>query len=365
MPTLAKGIKDARARSGFAIVSDPHTGRILALANYPSFDPNLGSSIDITQTKNKALTDIFEPGSVMKPFTIAAALEFHKTTIDASYFCENGIFRAAGIKIRDDHPKGTLTTAETLIYSSNICTYKIAEAVGRERLHQTLKSFGFASGISMIGFPGEMIGRLSPWQGWRPIRFANVAFGQGLAVTGLELVQAYGALANGGNLMKPYYVERVESSDGLVLKSTTSQNIGRVISPETAKTLRKVLAAVVTEGTGKKAATKRYTTGGKTGTAQKVDPVLKRYSPDKRIASFIGFAPIADPHLVIYVMIDEPGEKPANGGIWAAPVFSRIAEESLAYLNVAPDIPEKQKTESQDITTAKKTGDDAKRKTLQ
>jgi cell division protein FtsI (penicillin-binding protein 3) len=226
------------------------------------------------------------------------------------------------------------------VFSSNICTYKIADKLGPQKLFDTYTKFGFATGLNSIGFPGESKGRIADWTGWRPVRFANMAFGQGLAVSGLEMVQAYGAIANGGHLTKPFLVERIETSDGGLVAAASAQNVRRVISPETARSLRETLARVVTEGTGGNARSKKYSTGGKTGTAQKVDSLTRKYSADKRIASFIGFTPIQDPHLVIYVVIDEPREKPYYGGTWAAPVFREITDRALEYLNVAPDLTE-------------------------
>lgn len=349
---LAEGARAAKAKSGFAIVSDPHTGKILAVANYPQFDPNHGKSTNIAVTKNNAFVDTFEPGSTLKTFVIAAALDNKSTGVDEVHFCENGTYKAGGRTFRDDHPAGYLTTAGTLIRSSNICTYKIATRLGKSGLFDSLSSFGFGgratNALNHNQLPGAVTGRMAHYDRWPMIQFANIAFGQGLTTSGLEIVQAYGAIANGGNLMKPMIVDRIESADGVVLSTFTPELVRRVIKPETAQTMRRMLSEVITdkEGTGKKAATPRYTTGGKTGTSQKVDSITKRYSADKRLASFVGFAPVNDPYLVIYVVIDEPEMKPAYGGLWAAPVFSRIAEQSLRYLNVAPDIhppPEKAK----------------------
>ena len=184
-----------------------------------------------------------------------------------------------------------------------------------------------------------MRGHIANPNGWRPIRFANVAFGQGMTVTGLEVAMAYGALANGGNLMRPILVDRIISPSGDIVYAAAPEATSHILSIETASQIRQILAKVVTDqhGTAHKAATNDYTTGGKTGTAEKVDPLLKAYSADKRISSFAGFAPVTDPYLVIYVMIDEPAVRPAYGGLLAGPVFSEIAQRSLRYLNVAPD----------------------------
>jgi cell division protein FtsI (penicillin-binding protein 3) len=341
---LRAGVVAARAKSGFAIVTDPHTGKILALANYPTFDPNNVSLAKPEQMRNYAVLDLFEPGSIMKPFVVAAALEQGKTTPNDTHNCENGIYRAGGVVFRDDHGAAALTTAETLIRSSNICTYKIAERIGRQGLYDTLRSFGFAGGLPFPEtFPPAMRGHISSPDGWKPIRFANVAFGQGMTVTGIEIAMAYGVLANGGNLMRPILVDRITAPSGDIVFAASPEAVNHVVSIETARQMRQILARVVTDphGTAPKAATVDYTTGGKTGTAEKVDPLLKAYSPDKRVSSFAGFAPINDPYLVIYVMIDEPQTRPAYGGLLAGPVFSDIAQRSLRYLNVAPDRPQK------------------------
>jgi cell division protein FtsI (penicillin-binding protein 3) len=337
---LEKGLKKAKAKKGFAIVSDPYTGRILAVANYPTFDPNHLQKTPAWMTRNHAFLDVYEPGSVTKPFVIAAALESGKTSLEETHNCENGSLRIGRAIIHDTHPAESLTTADALIRSSNICTYKIASRLGREATYDALQKFGFGASQTNVGFPGQEYGRLSHWQHWKPIRFANVAFGHGFLISGLELVQAMGAIANGGRLMQATLVNRIVSSDGLIIGSSPPKMLGQAISPETARSLRGLLQRIVTDehGTAAKAKTLFYTTAGKTGTAQKVEPGLKGYAKDKYLASFVGFAPVQDPHLVIYVVVDEPGEKPYYGGTWAAPIFAAIAERGLRYLNVAPDI---------------------------
>lgn len=341
---LAKGVKAANAKGGFVIVSDPHTGKILAMANYPAFDPNYPRKVTMRDTRNLALLDLFEPGSITKQFVVAAALEEKKTSLHEVHDCEKGSLRIGRDRIRDDHPADKLTTEETIMKSSNICMYKIALKLGKEGTREALTKFGFTTRDYDLGFPGQTFGRIAPTDRWKNIQWSNISFGQGFMTTGLEIIQAMGAIANGGRLMKPMLVERVASSDGLVVTNGTPTMLRQVISPRTAQTMRAVLAKVVSDkqGTGKAAATPSFTTAGKTGTAQKVDPGTRGYSPDKRIASFVGFAPVTDPHVVIYVQVDEPRNKPYYGGKWAGPIFSAITEKTLRYLNVAPDIvPEK------------------------
>jgi cell division protein FtsI (penicillin-binding protein 3) len=326
---LQKGIDKAKAKGGFAIVSDPHTGRILAIANVNS----AASEIN----RNRALTDIFEPGSVVKPLVIGRAVELGLTRLDEIHDTFNGTYHEDKWTIRDTHGAPSMSTEEILIESSNIGTYRIAKRMGPEKLAGTFADFGFGSRDNQIGFPGQQFGRVSPWQKWRPVRFANVAFGQGFYASGLEMVQAFGAIANGGNLMKPFFIDHIESPEGGMIESHASEIVRRVLSPTTAASLRQVLRRVVDEGTGSKARLTSWSSAGKTGTSEKVDPQTRRYSDHLRIASFIGFAPSVDPHLVIYVVVDEPFVKPYTGGIHAAPIFNEIAEEALRYLNVAPD----------------------------
>ncbi len=337
---LRKGVHSANAQGGFAIVSDPHTGQILALANYPTFDPNNVAHINVNLTKNRALMDAFEPGSVLKPFVVATAMSLGKTNEHESFDCEGGVLKVGNRTIRDSHPpeKQFLSTTEIVVHSSNVCTYKIAKRAGMAEIYSGLRNFGFAERLSLLGFPGETAGYLEDWRNWLPIRFANVAFGQGIVVSGLEIVQAYGAIANGGNLMKPYVIDRVESSVGEVKQNNSAKLIRRVMTPSLAKRMRGILSKVV-EDAATKAKVNGYTAGGKTGTTQKIDPLTKAYSHSKHLASFAGFTPSNDPHLVIYVQIDEPVADQHYGAIWAAPVFNEIAERTLNYLNVEKDKP--------------------------
>ena len=337
---LLAGVEKSGAKMGFAIVMDPHTGRILSMANYPNFNPNNPEQLRINHTANHSIAYRFEPGSVMKPFVVAWAIEMRKTSPFEIHHCEkSGKYEVSeNLYIHDDHPKEFRTTEEILIHSSNICTFKVALRIGQRNLFESLKRFGFAGEKAILGLPGESIGSISDSSTWSPIRFANISFGQGLLVTGLEVVQAYASLANGGNLIKPYLVERIESSDGSILQDYSPIIKRRVLSPQTSHHIAKILEKVVTEGTATRAKTNSYSTAGKTGTAEKIDPITKSYANNKRIANFAGFAPVSDPHIAVYVVLDEPQKKPYYGGLWAAPVFSEIVEKTLKYLNVAPDL---------------------------
>ena len=345
---LEVGLKKAKSQRGFVIVSDPHSGHILALANIPQVDPNVRYGKFSYETfRNNALSDLFEPGSVIKPFVFSEALETKNVAKDEKIFCENGSLKIGESTIHDTHPSAELSVVEALITSSNICTYKLAIRLGREGLFEALKKFGFFRPEMFLSFPGQIIGRISPWTSWKPIRFANISFGHGFVVSGIELVQAMGVFANGGRLMKPILVSKLVNSKGQIVQNFSSQSLGQIITPKTALDMREILSLVVTDklGTGSKAKTRLYTTAGKTGTAQKVLPGTRGYARDKYVASFLGFTPVKDPHLVIYVYVDEPQEKPYYGGTWAAPIFAEIAEKSLKYLNVKPDIASKTELE--------------------
>jgi len=336
--SLKQGVEDAHARGGFAIVMEPYTGEILGMSTWPSFDPNKKQEL-ASAPRHTALADLFEPGSIMKPFVIADAIEKKLTRPDEKHNCEaSGILRiGSNAAIRDDHPRPVMTTSEVIIHSSNICTYKIAQRIGMEGLYQLYKNLGFAPGDPVIDLPESQRGRLSSWQNWLPIRFANVSFGQGLSVTSMEILKGYSAIANGGNVVSPFLIKRIYNSDGKELYVRSDATLRRVFSLETIKSVRSMLEGVVNEGTASRAKSEFYSFAGKTGTAEKFDTVLKDYSPNKRTASFVGFAPVSDPKLLAFVVIDEPGLKPYYGGRWAAPVLKDIVERSLKYMNIPAD----------------------------
>ena len=236
--TLAKWARAAAATRGFAIVADPHTGRILALANYPSFNPNAYSKLDLNRTRNSATKLLFEPGSITKPLVISYALEEGETTRSEIHNCEkDGRYEISkGLYIHDEHPQEFMTTAEILIHSSNICTAKVAQRLGPQQTFLALKKFGLSRKNPFV--PGTAAGRLSEWKTWQPIQLANIAFGQGFLVNGLDIVQAYSVFANGGYLVTPYLLERVESSTGKTVKSSESGERKPILSPSTAAAMK-------------------------------------------------------------------------------------------------------------------------------
>ena len=333
---LAKAVTQSGAKSGMALVMEPQTGRVLAMANYPSFNPNAYFRYSPPLLRNKTIVDSFEPGSTFKVFLIAAALEEKVVTPHDAFNCENGSFAIGGRVIHDTHKYGRLTVADILKYSSNIGAAKIGSRLGQERLYSHLKDFGFGARTG-IDLPGEAYGYLRDGSQWFGVELATISFGQGVSATALQLAAAISAVANGGQLMKPYLVETISDENGVELERTSPQVRRRVISPETAATMARMMEGVTTEGgTGMNAAVEGYRVAGKTGTAQKVDPVTRGYSADKRIASFAGFVPADNPRLTILVVVDEPKTSP-YGGVVAAPAFSAIAQQTLCYLKVPPD----------------------------
>ena len=333
---LAKAVTESNAKGGMALVMESDTGRVLAMANYPTFNPNAISHYSVAQLRNHVVADSFEPGSTFKIFTIAAAIDSGTIKATDMYNCENGTYRIADRTIHDDHPHSRLTVSEIMKYSSNIGSAKIGFKMGEEKLSTYLRNFGFG-GRTGIDLPGESPGNLK--RHWYGIDLATISFGQGVSLSTVQLVSALSAVANGGNLMKPYLMEQILDDSGTVVQKFEPQLVRRVISPETAQKITKMMETVTGDGgTGTKAALDGFRVAGKTGTAQKVDPVTHTYSPTKRIGSFVGFVPADKPKLTIAIIIDEPqGVK--YGGVVAAPAFRSIAQNALAYLKIQPNIP--------------------------
>jgi len=329
---LERAVVDSRAVSGMVVILDPRTGELLALANAPRFNPNISQGAHAQAMRNRAALDTFEPGSTMKAFTVAAALEERAIKPADTFFCENGAWEVGRDTVNDTHSWGWLTPGKILAVSSNIGAAKIAQALGREKLVDSFQRFGFGERVG-LGLPGEGKGVI-PFPR-AEIALANQAFGQGLTATAVQLAAGYGALANGGALMRPFLVSKVVDPDGVVLLETRPMEVRRAVSPKTARTVLSMLEGVVADGgTAPKGRMEGYQVAGKTGTAQKADPVARGYS-DKRIASFVGVVPSEAPRLVIAVVIDEP-QTDKYGGLSAAPAFKEIAEGAMAYLGVPP-----------------------------
>ncbi len=345
---LAAAVEKSRAKGGIAIVMEPGTGKILAMANYPTFNPNSFGKFPSAALRNRAITDSFEPGSTMKVFIIAAALEEKVVKSGDAFNCENGSYNIGGRTIHDTHKYGRLSVGEVLKYSSNIGAAKIGTRLGPERLYGYLRGFGFGA-KSSIDLPGEVGGYLRNKSSWYGVDLATISFGQGVSISSLQLASAMSAIANGGTLMQPYIVDRIVDPEGNPLKQFAPVSKQRIISAETAKIVATMMEGVVTEGgTGTAASVDGFKVAGKTGTAQKADPVTKGYSLDKRTASFAGFVPADQPRLAIVIVVDEP-KTSSYGGVVAAPAFSAIARQSLCYLRVAANQPLKKKQDAIEV----------------
>jgi cell division protein FtsI (penicillin-binding protein 3) len=331
--SLAAAVAKAEAPAGIAVVLDPATGEILALANAPGFNPNDPAHAPKGATRDRAVADQFEPGSTLKVFTIAAALEEKAIKPTSTFFCENGKYAIGKHTIHDHGGYGDLEVSKIIQVSSNIGAAKVAEKLGRERLQAYQHAFGFGERPG-TGLPGEAKGSL-PFPRAQ-ISLATQAFGQGLTASALQLAAAYAAIANGGQLMRPWLVARVADSDGGVLEQRGPEKVRQVISPATAQELLKMMRLVVEKGgTAPLAKMDDWEVAGKTGTAQKADAATGTYSVDKRTASFVGIVPAEAPRLVILVVIDEP-KGDVFGGLVAAPAFKEIAQGALAHLGVPP-----------------------------
>ncbi|MCK9354805.1 MAG: penicillin-binding protein 2, partial [Gallionella sp.] len=323
---LESAVREHKAKAGAVVVLDAKTGEVLALANYPAYNPNNRSKVNMQAMRNRAVVDLFEPGSTMKPFTVATAIENGKVRPDTRINTENGVITVGNRKIHDSHAeKEPLTVAQVIQKSSNVGSAKMALMLPSETLWQSLSDSGFGASTGS-GFPGEAFGRLREPGGWRPIEQATMSYGHGLSVNLLQLARAYTIFAGDGEI-KPVSMLRLEAP-------ATGK---KVFSEKTARALREMMEAVVMPGgTAPLAQVAGYRVAGKTGTAHKLEGgrYVNRY-----VASFVGFAPVSDPRLVVAVMIDEPSNGQYYGGLVAAPVFSKVTEGSLHALNVPNDAP--------------------------
>ena len=349
---LKRAVEKAEAKAGVAIVMDPYTGEILAMANVPSFDPNNFTRYSPSYWRNRAITDAFEPGSIMKTFLLAAVLEEGLAERNDIFYCENGRYAVANTVFHDTKKYGWLSLKNIIKYSSNIGAIKLAERLGKERFYRYLKAFGFGDKTG-VELPGEATGLVRSPQRWSAITLDTMAFGQGLSTTAIQLVNAVSAIANGGFLMKPLIVKYIRNHEGQIVKRFDPVVVRRVISEETARKVTNILISVTEKGgTGELAALGMggIKVAGKTGTAQKPDLEKGGYADGKYIASFLGFVPARKPHLAIIIAIDEP-KKGFSGGEVAAPVFREVAKQALLYLGV---FPEDGPTEERVITVRKK-----------
>lgn len=334
---LAAAVERSRAKGGSAIVLDPRTGEILALANVPTFNPNAFERAPQAARRNRAAVDTFEPGSVFKMVLAAGALEEGLSRPGDQLYGENGVIQVGGLTIRDHEPYGWLTFEQVIAQSSNVGAIKVGQRLGKTLYYNYISGFGFGS-LTGIDLPGESPGMLRRPRGWSAVSLGALSIGQEVSVTPIQLVTALAAVANGGELMRPYVVRSLRTPDGRVGREVAPIRVRRVISPESAATVTRILEAVVRDGTGKEAAVEGYRVAGKTGTAQKPEPGRRGYSRTRVVASFAGFVPAEAPRLAILVVIDEPQTLRWGGSI-AAPTFREIAREALAYLKVPPAPP--------------------------
>ncbi|MDQ4143610.1 MAG: penicillin-binding protein 2 [Actinomycetota bacterium] len=330
--TLARATEAYNAKAATAIVMKPETGEILAMANVPDFDPNRASDFDVDAQRNRALTDEYEPGSIFKAVTMAAALEERVVTPETTFVVPD-TFPYIDRVFHDSHPHPTevMTVSDILTDSSNVGTIKVGLELGAERLDEYISRFGFGSPTG-LDFEGEADGNVRPLEEWYGTTIATVPIGQGIAVTAMQMATAYSTLANEGVWTEPKLMSATVNDEGDIVPASEPAR-KRVVSRRAARAVTKMMVRVVDEGTGIEAQVPGYIVAGKTGTAQKVDPETGGYG-EEYVASFAGYAPAKDPEIVIVVSFDEPDE--IYGGSTAAPTFSTIAEFALRRLGVPP-----------------------------
>ena len=328
---LRKGVEKMDGDAGMALLMEPNTGEILAMASYPFFNPNRFSEFPNKTRRNLPVWYTFEPGSTLKVFLAAAVLEEKLANPNTKYDCENGRRKVGPKIIKDTHPHGLLTVSEVIEVSSNICASKMGETIGKKSLYRYLTDFGFGNKLG-IDLPGEPGGSLQKTKKWGPVELATISFGQGISVTALQLASALSAIANGGDLMKPYIVKKISTPGGETVTNNKPEIIKKVISYDTAKQVASIMEGVVDNGTGKNAQISGYSVAGKTGTAQIPNPNTGGYFKEKYMASFVGFAPVNDPKITLIVVVENPRES-IYGGSVSAPIFKSITEKVLFHLN--------------------------------
>ncbi len=333
---IERAMQETRAEAATIMVQNPHTGEVLALANRPTFNPNVFDKVPAPSLKNRAVSDVYEPGSTFKIVTIAAALEEKLTRPEEMIDCQNGAIQIAGMRIRDHEKFGMLSVSDIIAHSSDVGAIKVGLRLGEERFDHYIRAFGFGS-QSGIELPGETRGLTKPVSRWSKVSIGAISMGQEIGISAVQLAGMISTIANEGLYTPARIVAGSMASNGPL------QNVSyhvppqrRVLSPLTALEMKKMLEGVVLRGTGRKAVLDGYTSAGKTGTAQKVDPATGAYSKTKYVASFAGFAPVNNPALTVVVIIDS-AQGLHQGGQIAAPVWTRVMQQTLAYLNVPHD----------------------------
>jgi cell division protein FtsI (penicillin-binding protein 3) len=331
---LKRGLHAQKARGGMVVIMEPTTGKIRAMAVHPSFNPNLFTEYQPDRWRNRIITDPFEPGSLLKIFLLAAVLQEEIKETKDIVFCENGAYKVPGHTIHDINSHGWLTVKDVIRYSSNIGAYKIGKELGAVKFYSHLDAFGFTE-VTGIDLLGEDTGKIRPPTDWSPVDLSIISFGQGVSVTALQLITALSCIANGGDLLKPYLVERITDENGKSVAAFSPEVRRRVLSTELCNRTTAVLKEVVRTGTGTRAQVPGYEVAGKTATSQKIDRGTGSYSKERVIASFMGYLPADNPRVAILAVVDEPQRVP-YGGTAAAPIFQRIAEELLHYMRIPP-----------------------------
>jgi cell division protein FtsI (penicillin-binding protein 3) len=336
---LERSVAETGAVAGTVIVLDPRTGEILAMANRPGFNPNRFAAYSSARWRNRAVSDAFEPGSVFKVVTAAAALQEKVVDEGEVIDCGHGKVDVAGTVINDHGVFDQLTFRDVMAKSSDVGVVRVAQRLGRESFYRYVRDFGFGAPTG-VDLPGESGGLLRPTSRWSALSLPSMSFGQELGVTPLQMAVAVAAVANGGYLMRPYVVRQVEAADGRVVRAARPLPVRRVLEADTVEVLTRVLQGVVEHGTGRLAAIPGYVVAGKTGTAQKID-ASGRYSMIDHVASFVGFVPAQRPALVVLAALDTPRGARNQGGDVAAPLFARVAEHALRQLGVPADDPDR------------------------
>jgi cell division protein FtsI (penicillin-binding protein 3) len=338
---LDAALVSSHAKGGVCLVMNPQTGEVLALSvrsaphSNQAFNPNEPQRSKPAEWRNRAVTDAFEPGSIFKPILAQRRSKNGSCTRSSASTVQREIQLADRV-IRDAHENGVLTFTDVIAESSNVGTITVALRLGKERFAKYISAFGFGKKTG-VDIPGEISGQLRDYRSWSGVSIGSIAIGQEIGVTPIQVASAYCALANGGMLMKPYLVSEIVDHGSGEGKKFQAQAVGRAITEGTCAKVNKMLQRVVETGTGQKARPAGYTAAGKTGTAQKIDQRTGKYSQKDYVSSFVGFTPANSPKLVILVMVDSPEGLVHYGGSVAGPVFKAVAEQSLAYLQVAPD----------------------------
>ena len=352
---LDQGMEDTKAIAGTVVVENPRTGEILALANRPTFNPNVFNSVPVDALKNRAVSDIYEPGSVFKVVTYSAAIDQHVVTPDDKVDCQHGAIDVFGMKIHDHESLGVVTIAEALAHSSDVAAIKVGMKLGDQRLYHYIHEYGFGQQTG-IELPGETRGMAKPVSRWSKVSIGAISMGQEIGVTPLQTISLVSTIANDGVYTPPRIVasELPPDSRALPVVFHPAQQ-HRVVTTMTAAEMKKMMEGVILFGTARRAILDGYTVAGKTGTAQKVDPATGGYSKTKYVASFIGFAPVNNPAITIAVILDSPIGL-HQGGQVSAPVFKRIAQQVLEYLHVPHDL-EVKNSQRESLMASAKDGD--------